>query len=479
MRYRLLMFLFVLLAPAVMVPSLKAVESLGGMSRINPSWKGDYDDMQERRVIRVLVAYSKTFYFMDGVKQKGLSYEMIQSFEKYINRQQKKNPLKVNVFIIPVARNELLPALIEGRGDIAVANLTITAPRLKQVDFSDPILSDVSEVLITGPNTPAIKTLEDTAGMEVHVRPSSSYYESLQNHQRKLKKAGLEPMQLHKADENLEDEDLLEMLHAGLIPALVMDSHKAAFWKQIFKEIKLHTDLPLRQEATIGWAFRKKSPQLQEVINAFVREHRKGTLLGNILFKRYLENTRWVRNALSEEELSRFNSVVELFRKYGDQYGFDYLMLAALAYQESRLDHSTRSAAGAVGIMQLLPSTAAGKPIYMADISSIENNVHAGVKYLRYIYDRYFKDDTSIDELNKMLFTFASYNAGPSKVRSLRKQATEMQLDPNRWFHHVEIVAAKRIGRETVQYVSNIFKYYIAYQLAIEKIEQKKVVLNP
>lgn len=479
MRFRPLTLLVILLSSAIMVSGANAVESIGGMSRINPSWKGDYDDMVKRRVIRVLVTYSKTFYFMDGGEQKGLSYEMIQSFEKYINRQQKKNPLKVNVFIIPVARDELLPALIEGRGDIAIANLTMTAPRLKQVAFSEPILTDVSEILVTGTGTAAIETLADTAGMEVHVRPSSSYYESLQNHQRQLKKAGLEPMRLHKADENLEDEDLLEMLNAGLITALVMDSHKAAFWKQIFKEIHLHSDLPLRQEGRIGWAFRKKSPQLQEIVNAFVRQHRKGTLLGNVLFKRYLENTRWARNALSEEELSRFNSVVGLFRKYGDRYGFDYLMLTALAYQESRLDHSTRSAAGAVGIMQLLPSTAAGKPIHIADISSVENNVHAGVKYLRYIYDRYFKDDNDIDALNKMLFTFACYNAGPSKVRSLRKQAADMQLDPNRWFHHVEIVAARRIGRETVQYVSNIFKYYIAYQLAIEKIEQKKVVLNP
>jgi membrane-bound lytic murein transglycosylase MltF len=228
------------------------------MSRINPSWKGDYDDMVKRRVIRVLVTYSKTFYFIDGVKQKGLSYEMIQSFEKHINRQQKKHPLKVNVFIIPVARDELLPALIEGRGDIAVANLTMTESRLKQVDFSEPFLKDVSEILVTGPGTAAIESLADTAGMEVHVRPSSSYYESLQTHQQKLKKAGLEPMQLHKADENLEDEDLLEMLNAGHITALVMDSHKAAFWKQIFKEIHLHSTCPCVRRAVSDERFAKK-----------------------------------------------------------------------------------------------------------------------------------------------------------------------------------------------------------------------------
>ncbi len=456
-----------------------AVKTIGGVDRINPAWTGDYDGMAQRRTVRVLVTYSKTFYFLDGGNQRGLSYELIQAFEKYLNRKKgSKSPLKVNAIIIPVARDDLLPALLEGRGDIAVANLTVTPARREQVDFSDPFMTDVSEMMITGKDVRPIRALADMAGMEVHARPTSSYYESLQAIQQKLKQGHLDPMRLKPADENLEDEDLLEMLNAGLIPALVMDSHKAAFWAQIFKEIKQHPDFPLRQGGRIAWAFRKNSPLLKKQINTFVRQNRKGTLMGNMLFKRYLKNTRWARNALAEEDMMRFEGVVDLFREYGDRFDFDYLMVAALAYQESGLDNAKRSPAGAVGIMQLLPSTAAGKPINISNIEKLENNVHAGVKYLRHIYDTYYKNDKAVDVPNKLLFTFASYNAGPSRVQSLRRQAAGMQLDPNRWFHNVEIIAAKRIGRETVHYVSNIYKYYIAYRLTIENLMQKKTVSN-
>jgi membrane-bound lytic murein transglycosylase MltF len=231
----------------------------------------------------------------------------------------------------------------------------------------------------------------------------------------------------------------------------------------------------LRQGGKIGWAFRKNSPLLQKEINAFARQHRKGTLMGNMLFKRYLQDTHWAKNALAEEDLARFDKVVALFQKYATRYEFDYLMIMAQAYQESTLDHSKVSPSGAVGIMQLLPRTAASKPVGIKNIDKLENNIHAGVKYLRHVRDTYFADD-AIDTLNQTLFSFAAYNAGPSRVMSLRREAARQGLNPNRWFHNVENIAARKIGRETVHYVGHIFKYYIAYRLAAEKIEQKKSV---
>jgi membrane-bound lytic murein transglycosylase MltF len=212
---------------------------------------------------------------------------------------------------------------------------------------------------------------------------------------------------------------------------------------------------------------------LKKVINTSVQSHKKGTLLGNILFKRYLENTRWVRNSLNEEELQRFKEAVEFFKLYSDRFEFDWLMVAALAYQESRIDQSKRSPAGAIGIMQILPSTAADPNVNVANIERLENNIHAGVKYLRFIHDRYFAKEP-MDEMNKMLLTFASYNAGPAKIIRLRNEAQKTGLDSNVWFRNVEIIAAKRIGRETVRYVSNIYKYYIAYRLIIDKLDMKR-----
>jgi membrane-bound lytic murein transglycosylase MltF len=288
-----------------------------------------------------------------------------------------------------------------------------------------------------------------------------------------LKKKGKKQVKIVPADEVLEDSDLLEMVNAGLIPAVIVDRHKAEFWGEIFDKITLHPDIAVNTGGEIAWAFRKNSPKLKGVVNEFVKGHKKGTLMGNILYKRYLKENEWARNSLSPKERKKFDQTVNLFRKYADQYKFDYLMTAALAYQESTLDHSKRSHAGAVGIMQIMPATAADKNVGIPDIKNLEKNIHAGNKYLRFLRDRYF-NDPSVDSLNQTLFTFAAYNAGPSRVAKLRKEAAGMGLDPNVWFRNVEVVAAKRIGRETVQYVSNIFKYYLAYKLIVQKEEYKE-----
>ena len=263
------------------------------------------------------------------------------------------------------------------------------------------------------------------------------------------------------------------MVNAGLISMTFVDDHKAKLWAQIFDKIRLHPEISINSGGSIGWAFRKNSPKLKDIVDQFVRKHQKGTMLGNILFKRYMVNNRWAKNALSPAEQEKFQALSGLFEKYSEQYDFDYLMMAALAYQESQLDHSSRSHVGAVGIMQILPSTATDKNVGIADIEDLENNIHAGIKYLRFLQDRYFTDP-AIDPLNQTLFAFAAYNAGPAKVRRLRNEARKMGLDPNVWFGNVEVVAAKRVGRETVQYVSNIYKYYIAYRLTRDKRLAKK-----
>jgi membrane-bound lytic murein transglycosylase MltF len=433
---------------------------------------GDFDEMVQHRRIRALVTYSKTFYFLDRGRQYGLSYETLKSFEKFVNKKLKTKTLKLHVVFIPVSRDELIPSLLNGLGDIAVANLTITTQRQKEVDFSNPFLTGVKELIVTGPSAPPIKSIDDLAGKKIHVRRSSSYYESLIQLNASFKKARKSRMKLVLADETLEDEDLLEMVNAGLIPMIVVDSHKARFWKQIFKKITVHQDIAVRDGAEIAWAFRKNCPKLKAVVNEFVKGHKEGTMLGNILFKRYLQNTKYVKNALSEKELKKHRSMVQLFKKYAGEYGFNYLMIGALAYQESGLDQSKRSPSGAVGVMQVLPTTAKDPNINIPDIEKLGNNIHAGTKYLRFIVDRYYKDEP-MDEVNKMLFAFASYNAGPAKINELRKKASNMGLDPNVWFNNVEIAAAKSIGRETVQYVSNIYKYYISYQMVFKQAEKK------
>jgi membrane-bound lytic murein transglycosylase MltF len=439
-------------------------------------WTGDLDGMVERGHIRALVAYSKTFYFLDGGTQRGISYEGLVEFEKYLNERLGRRTLKVHVLIIPVHRDELLPALAKGLGDIAAANLTITPERQQIVDFSVPVGSGVTEVVVTGPSSPTLTNIDDLSGQSVHVRRSSSYWESLERVNGEFQDRGLQPIELVPAAEYLEDEDLLEMVNAGLLPLVVVDSHKADFWAGVLDEIVVHHDLTIREGAEIGWAFRKNSPQLAEEVNGFVRGHKQGTLFGNVILKRYLQDNPWVRNSLAGTDRARFDAMVHHFEEYGNRYDIDYLMLAALAYQESGLDQSKRSRQGAVGVMQVLPSTAADPNVNISNIEQLENNIHAGAKYLHFLHERYFADE-AMDEFNRLMFTFASYNAGPARIRRLRAEAVEMNLDSTVWFGNVEVAAARRIGRETVQYVSNIAKYYVAYRLieAQQKLKETAV----
>jgi len=451
----------------------EAEEAEGMIVSAMQSWTGDLDGMIERRAIRVLVPFSKTFYFVDRGHQRGITYEVLKQFEDDLNRRLHSKALKVHVVFIPTSRDRLLGGLVDGQGDIAAGNLTVTPERLEQVDFSDPFLSGVREIVITGPASPPIATLDDLAGKSVVVRRSSSYYESLTALNERFRREAKPEVILEPVDENLEDEDLIEMVNAGLYSIIVIDEHKARFWKQVFPGIAVHEDIVLRDNGEIAWAFRKNSPRLKAEINAFAKGHKIGTTFGNILLHRYFRDAKYVKNSVNDAELKKFRDAIALFQQYAGRYDFDWLMIAAQAYQESGIDQSVRSPVGAVGVMQVMPKTAAAAPILIPDIYTIDNNIHAGVKYLRYLIDQYF-DDPQIAPVDRLLFAFASYNGGPNRIDRLRRKAAAQGLDPNRWFQNVEIVVARHIGRETTQYVGNIFKYYVAYRRVIEERDQRE-----
>jgi membrane-bound lytic murein transglycosylase MltF len=425
-------------------------------------WTGDLDAMAKRHVIRALVVFSKMFYFVDRGTQHGASYEALQLFEKFINEKMQTGAVPVQIVYFPVRRDQIVPMLLEGRGDLASADLTITAGRRELVDFSSPIISGVSEIVVTGPASPPIRTLDDLSGNEVYARKSSSYWESLQRVNAKFAEAGKPPVRLREAPEDLQDEDLLEMLNAGLIQCVVADDNIVGFWAKIFPDIHPHPDIAVARGGQTGWMFRKNSPELKRAVDDAIAKYPPGSLVRNEILNEYFKSTKWLKNARSEEDLAKFHRTVDLFRKYGAKYDVDYLLMMAQGYQESQLNQEARSRVGAVGIMQLMPAT--GQSMDVGNIHEIEANIHAGVKYIRFMEDRYFAN-ASMTPLNKGLFAFASYNAGPARIEQLRRVAKERGLDPNVWFNNVELAAAAVIGRETVHYVSNIYKYYIAYTL--------------
>jgi membrane-bound lytic murein transglycosylase MltF len=424
------------------------------------AWTGDYDGMRERGFVRILTAHSMLGYFLDGAQELGWVKEASDLFEEELNKDRAKGKPKLDVIIIPVARDQLIPKLIAGEGDLIAANLTITDARATLVDFSTPRLSGVREILITGPTVGPLDTLTDLVGQGgIHVRASSSYYESLQRLNGTLET----PIPLTLADETLEDSDLLEMMDAGLVPAIIMDDHKARFWQQFFSNITLHPDMVVNEGGDIAWAMRKDSPKLKAKVDGFIKTIREGTLLGNILLNRYLTERDWIESPAGEDLRERFELTTPLFKAYADEYGFDWLLIAAQAFQESRIDQSKRSSAGALGVMQVLPSTAKDQRIQLPGIDDIDTNIHAGVKYLRMLRDDYFSGP-EFSELDSALFALAAYNAGPANIEKARKRAEEMGLDPNLWFRNVELATARVVSREPVRYVRNIYKYYLAYR---------------
>jgi membrane-bound lytic murein transglycosylase MltF len=414
------------------------------------------------------VPYSRTLYFNDKGAQRGLVADAIKDFEIDLNKKYRIKNRPITVVALPTTREALIPGLLDGRGDIAMGNLTITPERARRVDFSVPTGKAVREIVITGPASPPLADLDGLAGHEVHVRRASSYYDSLVRLNRRLRALDKPQVKLTLVPDALEDEDMMDMLAAGLLRLIVVDDWKAQMWAQLLPRIKPRPDLALGEAGATAWAFRKGSPKLAAVANDFIRRH-PGAHAARL--KNYPAYLKRLQHATAEADWKRFEQTIALFRKYGERYSFDYLMVAALGYQESRLDQNARSHVGAIGIMQLMPETAQG--LEVGDITKAEPNVHGGFKYLRQIYDRHL-DTGGLDEQNRTLFAIAAYNAGSGRVARLRAEASQKGLDPNVWFNNVELIAARRVGQETVIYVRNIYKYYIAYKLQLETLEERR-----
>ena len=428
---------------------------------------GDFDQLLERRRIRVLLPYSRTLFFHDKGAQRGMTAQAMLEFEQYLNRkyakQLKKRPL--TIYIIPTTRDELVDDVAKGFGDISAGNLSVTPDRLKKVDFAYlREVPGVNQVIVTGPASPQVATIGDLSGKTIYSRPASSHYQTLLELNKQFVAQRKAPMRIIPLPDALEDEDRLEMLNAGLIGLLVVDDWQAKAWARVLPKIKVRQDLTLKQDVKIGWAIRKGSPKLQGEIESYLRQAHKITRIEN---RRELAaaQVRRMHNNESRADYKRFESTVALFKKYGARYGFDPIMLAAQGYQESRLDQDARSAVGAIGVMQLMPAT--GAELRVGDITQMEPNIHAGAKYMAHLMTKYFPD-AKFGDFDRPLFAFASYNAGPGRIAQMRKEAAKRGFDPDKWFNNVELVVAEKVGLEVTTYVRNIFKYYVAYTLTEE-----------
>ncbi|WP_158947280.1 lytic transglycosylase F [Pseudodesulfovibrio cashew] len=442
-------------------------------SRTSRARTGDLPDMLKKRSVRVLTSFSPTIFFMDKAKVYGFEYSLLKEYEKFLSKTL-PGKHEVSVEFIPVPSDQLIPALLDGRGDIVAALTTITPEREKKVAFTAPYLTDVKELVVTHKSISGIRKPEDLSGRTVLVRESSSYKESLDQLNRQLLAKGKPLVDVVTIPEYETTEDVLEMVNAGIVGITLADGHLAELWTRSLPDIRVLKDVALKTGGRIAWMVRKDNPELKASLDAFAKTVRKGSLLGNIYFNRYYRSGALLEHPLDEPyEVENFSAYTPLFKKYAARYGLDWRLVAALAFQESQFDHNAKSHAGAVGVMQLMPVIARDKRIGIADIHSVENNIHAGVKYLALLRDRYFDPAQVPDEAVRIRFALASYNAGPTRIRQCREKAVSMGLDDRFWFHNTEYGAMSLVGMEPVRYVNKINMYYQALILSDHLVKKR------
>ena len=423
-------------------------------------YKADFPEIKKRKVLRVLTRNNATTYFIWRGQLMGFEYELLKKFAD-------EHDLHLDV-IVPSARDLLIPTLLWGGGDVIAASLTISDRRRNYgVEFTRPY-NVVSEVLVARKDDP-ISHVSQLEGRTIWVRQSSSYWHTMN----KLREQSDIAFILKAAPEDMETEDIIHEVAIGEYDLTVSDSHildVALTWRD-----DVRAAFELKKNVEHGWVVRRQDEELLKALNDFLdKEYRQ--LYYNVVYKRYFENPRRIKSlvkhradGLQEAALSPYDDIV---RKYAEQYGFDWPLIVAVMFRESRFDKNARSWAGARGVMQVLPVTA--KRFGIDDLSDPEKGILAGIRMLSWIYSR-FEPELPVKE--RTWFTLAAYNAGLGHVFDARALAREKGLDPNRWFGNVEeamlLLSKPKYyrnathgfvrGIEPVTYVRDIRKLYNAY----------------
>jgi membrane-bound lytic murein transglycosylase MltF len=292
----------------------------------------------------------------------------------------------------------------------------------------------------------------------VIVGPGSSYLASLEQLNRQLVGRGLEPVRIESPGRGLATEDMLELVNSGAFPYTIADQHVAELWSGVLTRLRVQPQVQVATGGQLAWAVRRDNPELKRVLDAFLAKHEQGTSTGNVLFQRYFKDTQWIDEPDLDLHSGQLGAILDPLQRLSAQYGFDWRLIAAQAYQESHLDPAARSRSGAIGLMQLLPATA--KDMGYDDVTGVEDNLAAGIKYMAWLRDTCFSDP-QLPEVVRIDFALAAYNAGPGRVRRWRREAPELGVDPDRWSGGVENIAQEQVGFEPVHYVANINKDFV------------------
>jgi membrane-bound lytic murein transglycosylase MltF len=443
---------------------------------INEPWTGDLPGIRERGFIRVLTTYNRTNFFIEHGRGRGLEFEATQRFGAWFADRRTPDAARggpamaLRVVYVTVPREELIPALLAGRGDMIAAGLTMTEERSRQMLFTEPYIKRVDEVVVRHKTAAALETIEDLAGKTLLLTRGTSYVANARALSDRLVAAGKPAIRILEAPPFLETEDVLELVNAGAAHYTIVDDHLAEVWDKLLPDIVVQHGVHLVSGGAIGWAMPPAATALKAALDTFL-----GTLLADratamTIYRRYYENITFIRNPFGPTKRDRMRQLTPHFREVADQAGFDFMLMMAQGYQESQLDPMARSPVGARGVMQLMPAT--GAEMGVRDLHDAEQNIRGGVRYMQKLREAYF-NDPAIPPMEQIKFALAGYNAGPNRINRLRQEAAQQGLDPNQWFGHVERVVQRRVGSEPVRYVNNIFAIYAMYAMAADLLEDR------
>ncbi len=424
-------------------------------------YKVDLPGIKEKEILRVLTRNNAVTYFIWRGRLMGFEYELMRKFAREQN-------LQLEMIIAP-SREHLIPMLLWGGGDLISASLTVTEQRRTYgVEFTDPY-NLVSEVVVARTDDTELNHVTQLEGRTIWVRRSSSYWSTLE----RLRLKGHIRFILKAAPESMETEEIIDKVASGEYDLTVSDSHildVALTWRD-----DVRAAFTIKENVKHGWVVRKEDKTLLQALNKFLeREYRK--TFYNVTYRKYFKNPRRIQQLVKFRadggNGGRLSPYDDLVKKYAEKYGFDWPLIVALMYHESRFKKDAVSWAGARGVMQVLPVTA--KRFGISDLEDPEKGILAGMKMLHWLYDQ-FELELPVQE--RTWFTLASYNAGLGHVYDARELAKELNLDPNRWSDNVEVAMLKLSkpeyyrnatygfvrGVEPVTYVRNIRKLYAAY----------------
>ncbi len=423
----------------------------------------DLPGIEKRKVLRLLTTNTAATYFLWRGKLMGFEYELASEFAK-------QHGLYLEV-IVPPSNADLLPWLKAGRGDLVAAALTVTDARRKQgVAFSRPYLY-ATETVVCRAGEQGLAGPADLKGRKVYVRKGSSYWQTLE----KLKKSGID-FELTPVDEQLNTEEIIARVASGDYDLTVADSHMLEI--ELCHRDDIRAAFTLGQPLAHGWAVNRQNTKLLTAVNAFFDKEYRGVFY-NLTYKKYFSNKRGIRRRLKVRpgHSGRISKYDELFRKFAVRYGFDWRLIAAQAFAESRFDPRARSWVGAKGLMQIMPGTA--RELGIRNIVKPANGIRAGVKYLARLREKF---EPRLDVVDRNSFALASYNAGFGHVLDARRLAGTLGFDSDRWSDNVEramlLLSHPKYSRkarfgycrgsEPVDYVRKIFEHYDAFVRAVK-----------